>query len=178
MKYKDELIKAMSYLADDDRVVFIGQCVRYPGHLLYTTLDHIPASRRLEFPVAEDMQMGVCIGLALTGVIPISIYPRMDFLLIALNQLVNHLDKFEEMTCGQYIPKVIIRTMLGSIKPIYPGVQHSQDHTEALKLMLTNVDVVKLQHAHEILPAYEAAMKSKRSTVLVDAPVKREGYED
>ena len=70
--------------------------------------------------VAEDMKMGISIGMALDGLIPISIYPRVDFLLCAINQLVNHLDLIEEMSNGEFIPGIIIRTQIGNTKPLYP----------------------------------------------------------
>lgn len=177
-RYRDELIKSMSMLAQNKDVVFLGQCVKYPGHIMYGTLEHIPDDRKIELPVFEDTQIGMGIGLALEGFIPVSIFPRMDFLIIAANQLVNHLDKIEDMSRGQFKPKVIIRTMVGSITPMYPGPQHCQDHTDALLCMLPSIDIVKLTEADEILPAYRKALKSERSTILIEAPPKREGYED
>ena len=42
--------------------------------------------------------MGLSLGLALQGFVPVSIYPRIDFLLSATNQLVNHLDKIRLMS--------------------------------------------------------------------------------
>jgi len=166
--YRDELIKAMAMLAQDERVIFIGQCASYPGNAIYGTLERVPISKRLELPVAEEMQMGMSIGLSLEGYIPVSIFPRMDFLILATNQLVNHLDKIEKMSCGQWKPKVIIRTMVGSVKPLYPGTQHCQDHTAALRCLVTNIDVVKLTESKDIVPAYRAALKSERSTILIE----------
>jgi len=166
--YRDELIKAMAMLARDDRVIFLGQCVAYPGSAIYGTLEKVPKSQRLELPVAEDMQLGMSTGLSLEGYIPVSIFPRLDFLILAANQLVNHLDKIEEMSCGQWKPKVIIRTMVGSVKPLYPGPQHCQDHTEALRCLVTNIDVVKLTESKQIVPAYRTALKSERSTILIE----------
>lgn len=177
-RYRDELIKAMTMLADNKRAVFIGQCIKYPGHIMYGTLEHIPDDRKIEVPVFEDTQLGMSIGFALEGFVPVSIFPRMDFLIIAANQLVNHLDKVEEISRGQFKPKVLVRTMVGSITPLYPGPQHCQDRTEALRDMLTNIDVVKLEKADEIVPAYRRALESERSTILVEAPPKRQGYEE
>lgn len=178
MGFKEELIKSMSLLAENERVIFLGQCIKYPGHILYSTLEHIPNDRKIELPVFEDVQMGMSIGLALEGYIPVSIYPRMDFLIIAANQLVNHLDKIGEMTNGQWKPKVIIRTMVGSIRPLWPGPQHSQDHTEALTKMLPNIGVIKLTKANEIVPVYKAALSCQWSTILIEAPPRREGYDE
>ena len=178
MNWKEELTKAMTMLGELPNSIFVGQSVAYPGHLMTQTLEGIPKGKLLEFPVAEDLQLGCCLGLALEGYLPVSLYPRMDFLILALNQLVNHLDKFEQMSGGQFKPKVLIRTMPGSTFPLYPGPQHCQDHTEALKLMLTNVDVVRLETAEQIAPAYRMALERERSTILVEAPPKREGYEE
>jgi len=168
--YFDELKKAMDVLAENEKVIFIGQAVNYKGTAFYKTLEGVPEKRRLELPVFEDVQMGMSIGLSLEGFIPVSFFPRMDFMVLGLNQLINHLDKMEEMSDGQFKPKVIIRTAKGSVKPLFPGPQHSQDHTEALKLMLKNVDVVKLERKEDIVPAYKKALESHRSTILIEIP--------
>jgi len=151
-----------------DNSIFLGQSVACTGNALSDTFSGVPPSKLIEMPVAEDMQMGMSIGLSLAGYIPVSIYPRMDFLILALNQLVNHLDKMEEITCGQYKPKVIIRAAVGKTKPLFPGLQHMQDHTEGIKAMLTNVDVVKLLKAEDIVPEYKKALGSDKSTMLVE----------
>ena len=117
MDYKEQTKKAMEMLAKDERVVFIGQTVRYPGSPMYMSFENIPLEKRIELPVAEDMQMGMSIGLSLEGLIPVNIYPRIDFLILAMNQLVNHLDKVEEMSNKQFKPKVITRTQVGNTKP-------------------------------------------------------------
>lgn len=171
MKYKEEIIKAMKWLAEDQRTVVIGQSVKYKGTGLYWTIkDAWPDDRRIELPVFEDIQMGMTIGMSLEGLIPISIYPRMDFLVLAFNQLVNHLDKMEEMSDGQFKPKVIIRTSIGSIKPLFPGVQHNQDHTEALKLMCKNINIVKLTDKNMIMEEYKKALESDKSSLIIELP--------
>ena len=53
--------------------------------------------------------MGISTGLALSGYVPVTCYPRFDFLLLAMNQLVNHLDKIRVMSNNEFQPKVIIR---------------------------------------------------------------------
>lgn len=167
--YREEVIRAMEMLAANGRVLFIGQDVIYSGvSMIHETLKNVPRSQKIELPVAEDMQLGMCTGLALAGYIPVSIYPRMDFLILASNQLANHLDKIEEMSCGQFKPKVIIRTVVGSKKPLHPGAQHCQDHTRALECLVPNIDVVKLGIAEIIVPAYKAALGSERSTILIE----------
>ncbi len=175
--FKEELTKSMNLLAEDKRVIFVGQGVKYPGHIMYQTLEQIPDDRKIEMPVAEDFQLGFCTGLALEGYIPVCIYPRMDFLIIAINQLVNHLDKIYESSSGRFNPKVIIRTMVGSNNPLYPGVQHCQDYSIALEQMLKRIPVLKIVRPHDAVSTYMAALGSTRSTLVIEAPPLRRGYE-
>jgi len=149
--------------------LFVGQNVRYDGAATYKALDGIPDEQRCEFPVAEELQLGFCTGLALMGFLPVCIYPRMDFMLRAVDQLVNHLDKLEYMSRGQFCPKVIIRTKVGATKPLNAGPQHTQNHCAAFRLMLTNVDVLEILDAKDISRTYRMAMESKRSSIVVEA---------
>ena len=159
---------AMLALATDPRVLFLGQNVCYDGNVMFKDLEGVPMDRRLELPVMEECQMGMSIGLSLQGFIPVSVYLRMDFLLLAMNQLVNHLDKMEAMSRGQYRPKVIIRTKVGARTPLDAGPQHTQDHVEAVRLMLTNVGVLRLTSLEMAEPFYRAALDSVNSTLMVE----------
>jgi len=175
MTYKQEIEKSMKMLGEHPDTVFIGQSIEYTGTSMYWTLkDTVPDEKKKELPVFEDVQMGISIGMALEGMIPISIYPRMDFFLLAFNQLINHLDKMEEMSDGQFKPKVIIRTAIGSQKPLFPGPQHCQDYINELRTMCKNINIVRLLHTVQILPAYKQALKSDKSTILVEIPDKYE----
>lgn len=167
-EYKERVIEAMEMLGKDPRTIFIGQTVGCKGSAIYTTLQKVPVEKRIELPVMEDVQMGMTSGMALKGYIPISVYPRFDFLVLATNQLVNHLDKFEEMSDGAFKPRAIIRTMTGSKRPLDAGPQHTQDHTEAYRLMLRNMNVIRLEKAEDIIPAYARALESDKSSLLVE----------
>ncbi len=171
MKYKEELIRATDHLAADKRTIFLGQSVLWPGNSINGTLINVPADQKMEMPVFEDTQLGMSIGLALAGFIPISIFPRFNFLLLAMNQLVNHLDKVPVITRGAVKPKVIIRTSIGSVRPLFPGYQHAGDFTAAFKALgLENVEIVRLDEPDEIFPAYKEALERTdgKSTILVE----------
>lgn len=166
MIYKHELIRAMDTLARNPKTLFIGQSVRYGGQAMSPTLAGVPMERRIELPVSEDLQMGFCTGLALEGFIPVCIFTRFDFMLLAMNQLVNHLDKLPILS--EFNPKVIIRVAVGTDKPINPGPQHTQNHSDALRMMLKTVCVTELLSAEQICPAYEHALDNSGSYVLVE----------
>lgn len=168
--YFDELKRAMDRLARDERVLFIGQAVACPGTAMSNTLLDVPRHRLIELPVDEELQMGMANGLAIAGHVPVSIFPRWNFLLLAMNQIVNHLDKFAVMSNGAYCPKVIIRTGIGSERPLHPQHQHIGDYTDALRSMCTSIEVIRLEEPEDIFPAYERALlrDDGRSTLLAE----------
>lgn len=152
--YFDELTKAMEEISKLDKSLFVGQAVAVAGTAMRNTLLNVPQEKLVEFPVDEDVQMGFSIGLALAGFTPISIYPRWNFLILATNQMVNHLDKLKEITNLQNPPKVIIRTAVGSVKPLHPGPQHTGDFSDAFGLMCKNLNIVNLSNADMIYGEY------------------------
>lgn len=158
----------MDMLAKDPRVVFIGQAVEYAGTAMSNTLKDVPKEKLVEMPVFEDTQMGITLGLALAGYIPVSIYPRWNFLICATNQLVNHVDKITMMS--DYKPRIIIRTGIGSERPLHPQHQHVGDYTDAYKLMCPNINIVRLEEPGQIYDAYcDAYLKEDgKATILVE----------
>ena len=170
MKYFDELKKSMEYLGSKKDTLFIGQAVEVPGTAMSNTLKNIDKKKLLELPVAEDMQMGMTLGLAMDKNVPISIYPRWNFLLYGINQLINHVDKFKVMCGNEIVPKIIIRTGIGSQRPLHPQFQHVGDFTEAVKQMCTTIEIIKLENPEQIFPAYKKAYDREDgvNTILVE----------
>lgn len=170
MKYFEELKKSMEFLDKNRKTLFIGQAVEVPGTAMSNTLVNVNKNKRIELPVAEEMQMGITIGMLMSGHIPVSIYPRWNFLLLAINQLVNHLDKLSIMTNNKYKSKAIIRTSIGSQRPLHPQYQHIGDFTSQIKKMCKNINVVKLSNPNQIFNEYKKALNRKDgvSTILVE----------
>ena len=170
MKYFNELKRSMEFLGKKKDTVFIGQAVEVAGTSMSNTLTNIKKNKLLELPVAEEMQMGMSLGLAMDGNVPISIFPRWNFLLLAFNQLVNHLDKLAVMTNNGYKSKAIIRTSIGSQRPLHPQFQHIGDYTSQVKKMCKNINIVKLSNPNQIFKEYKKAFTRKDgvSTVLVE----------
>ena len=167
MTYYDEITKAMTRLAEDPRTLFIGQAVAYPGTAMFKTLAGVPMDRRVELPVTEDMQMGMAIGLSLKGYVPVCIYPRINFLLLAVNQLVLHLDKLPEFGNG-WRPKVIIRTSVATPEPLNPGPQHLGDFSWQLTGMLRHVTTRQLHSAKTIGREYAHALMRDNSSLMIE----------
>jgi pyruvate/2-oxoglutarate/acetoin dehydrogenase E1 component len=168
VRYKDELIRSMKWLGEKENTLFLGQATLFSGHAISSTLTEVPEEKLIELPVMEEVQMGMSTGLSLEGYVPISIYPRFNFIILAINQLVNHLDKMREMTSGMLIPKVIIRVAVGSKRPLDGGSQHTQDFTESVKDMLTDVKLVELREPKQVFSTFEDAYNRNGSTLIVE----------
>ena len=170
MKYFSELKRAMSFLADHPKTLFIGQAVEYEGTGLFDSLSHLPKEKRIELPVAEYLQSGLANGMAIEGLIPVSTYPRWNFLLMGTDQIINHLDKFVTMSSGKCMPKVIIRVAVGSEHPVDPQCQHKGNFAESFRGMLKNTEVIELIEPEDIMPAYEKALNRTDgiNTILVE----------
>ena len=160
----------MNYLAKNERTIFLGQAVKVPGTSMSNTFKEINPNKLIELPVAEEMQMGITNGFAINGLIPVSVFPRWNFLLLAINQLINHLDKIKLMSNDGYKTKVIIRTGIGSKKPLHPQYQHVGDFTDAVKKMCTNIEIIKLNEVKDIFPSYKKALEREdgKSTIVVE----------
>ena len=168
MRYKEELIKSMEWLGKKENTLFLGQATLFSGHSISGTLEKVPKEKLIELPVMEEVQMGMCAGLSLEGYVPISIYPRFNFMMLSINQLVNHIDTMQRMSKGMLIPKVIIRVSIGSKKPLDGGAQHTQDFTMALRHMLQEVKVVDLTEPEIIFYSFKWAYAREGSTILIE----------
>jgi pyruvate/2-oxoglutarate/acetoin dehydrogenase E1 component len=169
-KYFDELKKSMDWLNTKPDTLFLGQAVEYDGTSMTTTIKDVDTSKKLEMPVNEDMQVGMSLGMALNGTVPVSIFPRWNFLILGANQIVNHLDKIKIMSSGGYTPKVIIRTSIGSQRPLHPQHQHISDFTAGFKAMCDTVDIIRLDEPEQIFESYKYAYERTdgKSTILVE----------
>jgi len=167
MSYHQELCRAMSMLADAG-AVFLGQAVACDGTAMRSTLKHLPPQQLVEMPVAENMQLGMCTGIALAGGLPVCCFPRINFMLEAMSQLVSHLDKIPLYSDGGYRPKVIIRTAIATDTPLNPGDQHLGNYTSAIRAMLQTVQVREMFSASQVTEFYEEAANGEGAWLMIE----------
>jgi pyruvate/2-oxoglutarate/acetoin dehydrogenase E1 component len=157
----------MDVLNTIENVVFIGQQIVYAGNPMSTTLVNVSKEKMIETPVFEEVQMGITLGMAMTGKTVVSFYPRWDFIVSATNQLVNHVDKYNLMT-GKEV-NILIRLGKGSDVPLDPGHQHKNDYFSEFSSMCKYIKFHNLTSVDKIKPAYDEAMKGGVH-VLVEYP--------
>ena len=170
MNYLQEVQKGMDLLAESPYTIFMGQAVGCKGHAISRQVENYLMEKRLELPVAEEMQTGMALGMALEGYIPVSVYPRCNFAILACSQIVNHIDKWPLMVPNSTRPKVIMKMVVGAVHPLDPGHQHKANYADAFKSMCETIEVFDLTQTEDIMPAYDKALNRNdgRSTILVE----------
>ncbi len=128
LSYVEAIREASDQEMDRDKsVIVFGLDVDDPKAIQGTTkglLKKYGAERVFGTPLSEDAMTGAAIGMALAGLRPIHIHIRMDFMLLAMNQLVNIAAKSHYMYGGQVNIPLVVRSMIG--KSWGQGAQHSQ----------------------------------------------------
>ena len=126
--YADALREALRQEMQRDRRVFLmGQGIDDFKGFYGTTAglaEEFGGQRVFDTPLSEDAMTGVAIGAALAGMRPVHTHIRMDFLLLAMNQLVNIAAKSRYMYGGQVRVPLVVRTVIG--RSWGQGAQHSQ----------------------------------------------------
>ncbi len=126
--YGSAMLEAFEYLlAKYPEVFVIGQGLWSPWYVGNTMTDldkKFGAHRIIDTPVSEAASTGAAVGAALAGMKPIVVHPRMDFMLYAMDAIVNQAAKWSSMVGGQAVPGVTIRGIIN--RGGEQGAQHSQ----------------------------------------------------
>lgn len=167
LSYREALYQVMhDALANDPRVLIMGQGVDDHKGTFGSTLglaEKFGANRCFDTPLAEESMTGIGIGLALNGLYPIQTHIRSDFVLVAMNQIVNHAAKYKYMFGGQYEVPMLIRAVVG--RSWGQGAQHSQS-LQSLFAHIPGLTVIMPAHSQRILEDYEYVIKNVRGPVL------------
>jgi pyruvate/2-oxoglutarate/acetoin dehydrogenase E1 component len=167
--YAEALREAVEQeMARDPAVVCFGLDVDDPKAIQGTTrglLERYGAERVFGTPLAEDAMTGVAIGMALAGLRPVHVHIRMDFLLLAMNQLVNIAAKASYMYGGQVHVPLVVRSMIG--KSWGQGAQHSQG-LYPLFMQIPGLRVVAPTNPHDAKGCLAAAIRDDNPVMFVE----------
>ena len=129
LAYSDAVNEALSIAMEQDQnVICYGLGVDDPKGVFGTTLglkEKFGEERVFDMPTSENAMTGVAIGSALNGIRPVMSHQRLDFFLLALDQLVNNAAKWNYMFGGGIGVPITIRLVLG--KGWGQGPTHSQN---------------------------------------------------
>ena len=128
ISYAEAICEGISQaLALDPDVFVMGQGVDDPGGMFGATRGlqkRFGRERVFDTPLAETALTGVAVGAALGGMRPVYLHNRPDFLLLAMDQLVNHAAKWYFMFGGQVNVPLVIWACIG--RGWGSAAQHSQ----------------------------------------------------
>ena len=162
--YKRVIEEAMNELAENNGV-FIGYNVKNGNAM--GSLKNVPDDLKIETPVAENLMVGLAIGMSFEGYRPVVYFERHDFMLVAMDAIGNHLNHIERMSHGEYKCPVILKTVVADSGPFYSGPTHSQDFTQTLR-ELVSFSVFDPKNSQDMLSAYTWANNSSRPTIIVE----------
>lgn len=144
LKYFQAICEATELcMAADPSVYTIGLGVTDPKGVFGTTLgleQKFGSERVMDMPCAENGMTGVVLGSALSGMRPIMVHQRIDFALLAMEQIVNQAAKWHFMFGGRKSAPLVIRLLVG--RGWGQGPQHSQSlhawfaHVPGLRVVL------------------------------------------
>jgi pyruvate dehydrogenase E1 component beta subunit len=144
IKYYQAVHEALDLcLAKDPSVYLMGLGVPDPKGIFGTTLGlqkKYGESRVMDMPTAENGMTGVALGSALVGMRPVMVHQRIDFAVLAMEQIVNQAAKWHYMFGGKARAPMVIRLLVG--RGWGQGAQHSQSlqawfaHIPGLKVVM------------------------------------------
>lgn len=128
-------------LSEDERVFVIGQGLWSPWYVgsSMTDLDiEFGKDRIIDTPVSENAVTAAAVGAAISGMRPIVVHPRMDFMLLAVDPIVNQAANWSYLFGGRTGAPVVIRSIVNR------GGQQGAQHSQALHAMFSHVPGLKV----------------------------------
>ena len=116
-------------------------------------------------PLSEDAMTGVAIGAAMAGMRPVHVHIRMDFLMLAMNQLDQYRRQGRYMYDGQVKVPMVVRSMIG--KSWGQGAQHSQG-LHAMFMHVPGLKVVAPSNAYDAKGCLIAAIRDDNPVIFVE----------
>lgn len=148
----------------DSRVFVIGQGVWSPWYVGTSMRDldkEFGRERVIDSPVSENATTGAAIGAALAGMRPVVVHPRVDFMVLAVDQIVNEAANWSYMFGGRAHVPVVIRPIINR------GGEQGAQHSQALQAWLMHVPGLKV-----VMPATPYDAKGLLiASILDDNPV-------
>jgi pyruvate/2-oxoglutarate/acetoin dehydrogenase E1 component len=128
-------------MESDDSVFLLGQGVNSPWYVGNSTVglkDRFGAQRVFDTPVSENAVTGIAIGAALAGMRPVVVHPRMDFALLAVEQIMNQASNWHYMFGGKVSVPVVIRAIINR------GGEQAAQHSQALQAIYAHSPGLKV----------------------------------
>lgn len=143
----------------DKNVLLMGQGIDDKGAFYGTTagLRPVYGDRLIETPVSENAMVGVAVGLALSGKRPVIQFHRVEFALLAMEQIINSAAKMHYISNGQHKCPLVIRMIVGR------GWGQGPSHSQSLEAMFAYIPGLKV-----LMPTFPADYKGMLISAIED----------
>ncbi len=155
-------------MARDANVIVIGEGVPDPKAIFHTTAglrEKYGPKRVFDMPLSENGMTGVCIGASLSGLRPVMVHQRIDFALLAMDQLVNNAAKWHYMFGGKSSVPLVVRVIVG--RGWGQGPQHSQS-LQAMFAQVPGLKVVMPTTAYDAKGMLVAAIEDDNPVIFIE----------
>lgn len=155
-------------MEQDPRVIVIGEGVPDPKAIFNTTAElreKFGTRRVFDMPLSENGVTGVCIGAALSGMRPVMVHQRIDFALLAMDQLVNNAAKWHYMFDGKASVPLVVRVIVG--RGWGQGPQHSQS-LQAMFAQVPGLKVVMPTTAYDAKGMLISAIEDNNPVIFIE----------
>ncbi|NQS89528.1 alpha-ketoacid dehydrogenase subunit beta [Patescibacteria group bacterium] len=153
-------------MVKDDSIIVLGEGVNDPAGMWGSTLDlykEFGDSRVFDVPNSENGFTGMAIGAALNGLRPIIVHQRNEFLLLAMDQIVNQAAKWAYMFDGKGHVPIIVRAVVG--RGWGQGAQHAQS-LQSLFMHFPGLKVVMPSNAYDAKGLLTSALLRESGPVV------------
>lgn len=155
-------------LASDPRAFVIGQGLWSPWYAgaSLENLDRVFSRDRIvDSPVSENAVTGLAVGAALAGMRPIVFHPRMDFMLLAADPIINQAANWSYLFQGRAAVPLVIRAVIN--RGGEQGAQHSQA-LHATFMHIPGLKVVMPSSAYDAKGLLIAAIEDPNPVLYID----------
>lgn len=167
LTYEQAVTEAMVQAMEiDQNVIILGEGVDTAGYIYNTTAglsERFGRERVIETPIAEQAMTGVTLGAALAGLRPVLIHMRNDFMLVSMDQIVNHIAHWQQVF-GDDVP-LVIRAIIA--RGWGSGAQHSQSF-HSLFAGFEGLEVIMPTTPYDVKGMFLSAAASKRPVLIFE----------
>ena len=163
--YSEAILDGFKFLLDNyPEVMILGQGLWSPwyvGNSMKNLDKEYGKDRIIDTPVSENAVTGAAVGASLCGMKPIVVHPRMDFLLYAMDPIINQAAKWSYMFGGQSSPQVTIRSIVNR------GGEQGAQHSQMLHSIFAHIPGLRVVMPYSVADARDLLI----SSVLCKDPV-------
>ncbi len=169
LQYSLAINEAFHQMMDKDKSVLImGQGLKSPWYVGSTCrglIEKFSEERVIDTPVSENAMTGAAIGAAIAGMRPVIVHPRIDFMIYALDSIINEAANWHYMFGGKSSVPIVIWGIINR------GFEQAAQHSQALHALFAHIPGLKVvmpSTPYDAKGLMVAALKDQNPVIYID----------